>query len=86
MKQNRKSNFGEISASFGSIPWHLLGLVIVFAIMLFGIAKGIEKVNKFMMPAFFCLFLILAVRVFFLKGSVSGYSFLLKPNGVNLEM
>ena len=57
----------------------MLGLLIVFAIMLFGIAKGIEKVNKFMMPAFFCLFLILAVRVFFLEGSASGYSFLLKP-------
>ena len=79
MKTKSEEYFGEISASFGSIPWHLLGLVIVFAIMLFGIAKGIEKVNKFMMPAFFCLFLILAVRVFFLEGSASGYSFLLKP-------
>ena len=52
MKTKSEEYFGEISASFGSIPWHLLGLVIVFAIMLFGIAKGIEKVNKFMMPAF----------------------------------
>lgn len=71
--------FGELAVSFGSIPWHMAALFIAFFIMMFGIAKGIEKVNKFMMPAFFFLFLVLAVRVFFLEGASDGYSFLLKP-------
>lgn len=71
--------FGSIAVKFGSVPWHMAGLAIVFGIMLFGISKGIEKVNKFMMPAFFFLFLILAVRVFFLEGAEEGYAFLLKP-------
>lgn len=72
--------FGEIALNFGSVPWHMLALAIAFVIMVFGVSKGIEKVNKFMMPLFFALFLILAVRVFFLDGSDAGYQFLLKPD------
>lgn len=48
--------------------------------MSFGVSRGIEKVNKVMMPAFFVLFLFLAVRVFFLNGSGPGYSYLFKPD------
>ena len=80
LKTDSAQYFGSISGKFGSIPWHMIGLVLVFLVMLMGVAKGIEQVNKFMMPAFFFLFLILAVRVSFLSGSHSGYSFLLKPD------
>jgi NSS family neurotransmitter:Na+ symporter len=45
--------FGELSRDFGSIPWHLLGLFLVLLCMSFGVARGIEKVNRIMMPAFF---------------------------------
>lgn len=44
--------FGELSRDFGSIPWHLLGLFLVLLCMSFGVARGIEKVNRIMMPAF----------------------------------
>lgn len=85
MKTDSGEYFGKLSVSFGSIPWHMMGLFIVFVIMLFGISKGIEKVNKVMMPAFFFLFLILAVRVFFLEGSGAGYEFLMKPRWEQLK-
>lgn len=85
MKADSGEYFGELAVNFGSIPWHMLGLAIVFAIMLFGVSKGIEKVNKFMMPAFFCLFLVLMVRVFFLEGSSAGYEFLTKPDWSELK-
>ncbi len=71
--------FGAIASNFGSVSWHMLALAITFVIMVFGISQGIEKVNKFLMPLFFGLFLILAIRVFFLEGSEAGYYFLLKP-------
>ena len=48
--------------------------------MSFGVARGIEKVNRIMMPAFFVLFFFLAVRVAFLDGSAPGYSYLFKPD------
>ena len=72
--------FTALSRNFGSIPWHLLGLVLTLICMSFGIARGIEKVNKIMMPAFFVLFLFLAVRVSFLDGAAEGYSYLFKPD------
>lgn len=71
--------FGAIAGNFGSIGWHLAGLALTFGIMLMGVAKGIEKVNKFMMPAFFALFLILAIRVVTLEGALEGYKYLLLP-------
>lgn len=71
--------FNEICGDFGSISWHLTGLVLVFLLMILGVANGIEKINKIMMPLFFCLFLILAVRVAFLDGAAEGYLYMFKP-------
>lgn len=42
-------------------------------------ARGIEVTNKIMMPTFFVLFCILAVRVFILNGSKEGYEFMFNP-------
>ncbi|MEE0199683.1 MAG: sodium-dependent transporter [Muricomes sp.] len=72
--------FGALAQDFGSIPWHFLGLLIVLVCMSFGISHGIEKINKVMMPAFFILFIFLAVRVAMLPGSFSGYAYLFKPD------
>lgn len=80
MKSDAAQYFEEISGKFGSVPWHMAGLGLVCVIMILGVAKGIEKVNKYMMPAFFVLFLILVVRVFFLDGVMDGYQFLIKPD------
>lgn len=45
-----------------------------------GISSGIEKVNKVMMPAFFGLFIILAIRVATLPKAADGYTFLFKAD------
>lgn len=71
--------FGQIAGPFGSVSWHFAGLALTFIIMLMGISKGIEKVNKFMMPAFFGLFIILAIRVVTLPGAVAGFKYLFIP-------
>lgn len=71
--------FGSMCGNFGSLPWHVIGLGITFVIMAFGIANGIEKINKVMMPLFFLLFVVLAVRVAFLDGAEKGYGYLMKP-------
>ncbi len=71
--------FGSIAVSFGSIPWHFIGLFITALILLLGVSKGIEKVNKVMMPAFYILFLILLVRVLMLDGAMDGMNYLFVP-------
>ncbi len=71
--------FGALAGSFGSIGYHLLGLALLLVILSFGVSKGIEKANKVLMPIFFLLFLLLALRVFFLPGSMEGYKFMFIP-------
>lgn len=76
---NSGEYFGAICGNFGSLPWHMIGLAVCFLFMVLGIGKGIEKMNKIIMPIFFCLFIILAIRVGFLDGAVDGYKYLFKP-------
>lgn len=71
---------GQIAGPFGSITWHTIAIVATFLIMIAGVSSGIEKVNKFMMPTFFLLFIILAIRAFTLKGAGAGYEFLFKTD------
>ena len=72
--------FDTLAVSFGSIPWHLIAVGLTVAILIFGVESGIETISKFMMPAFFLLFLIIAIRVAFLPGAAAGYAYLLSPD------
>lgn len=71
--------FGQIVGNFGSITWHLLGLFMLLVILSLGVSEGIEKVNKVLMPTFFGLFLILAIRVAFIDGAMEGYKYMFIP-------
>lgn len=64
---------------FSVIPFHVAVICITLLTCITG-AKSIEKANKFMMPMFFVLFIILAVRVSFLPGAFDGYKFLFTPD------
>lgn len=79
MKGAPEVYFGQATGNFGSVPWHFVIVLSVSMILLTGVSKGIEKVSKVLMPLFFVLFLILAVRVSMLPGAADGYRFLLIP-------
>lgn len=72
--------FEQLAVSFGSVPWHFIVIAATVAILVLGVAAGIEKISKFMMPAFYIFFLIIAVRVAFLPGAMEGYLYLLRPD------
>ena len=74
------SEFNETAVSFGNIGWHLIALAITFAIMIYGIASGIEKANKIMMPLFFVMFVGMAVYIATLPGASEGYKYLTNPD------
>lgn len=63
---------------FSVVPFHIITVVGTLLTLLLG-ADSIEKSNKVMMPIFFLIFVILAIRVAFLPGSVEGYKFLFSP-------
>ena len=76
--------FSQAAGSFGSLGWHVLVVALVTAALLTGVIKGIEKTSKVLMPLFFLLFLVLAVRVALLPGAGEGYKFLFIPKWESL--
>lgn len=76
--------FGMTASAWGNNGWLIVALVITLLIMAFGVANGIEKVNKIMMPVLFCLFLLLGIYILTLPGSGEGYKYIftLKPEGL----
>lgn len=63
---------------YSVIPYHLIIVVGTLLTLTLG-ADSIEKTNKIMMPLFFILFVILAIRVAFLPGAAEGYKFMFFP-------
>lgn len=63
---------------FSVVPYHLIVVIGTLLTLTLG-AESIEKTNKIMMPLFFILFIILAVRVALLPGAIEGYKFLFTP-------
>lgn len=68
---------------YSVIPFHIIVVVGTLFTLFFG-AKSIEKTNKIMMPLFFVLFAILAVRVCMLDGAFEGYKFIFMADFVKL--
>ena len=67
------------TTEFSVVPFHVIVVVVTLLTLLLG-AKSIEKTNKIMMPVFFIIFVVLAVRVAFLDGASAGYAFMFKPD------
>lgn len=65
-------------ADYAVMPFHAVVVVGTLLTLLLG-AKSIEKSNKIMMPLFFIIFAVLAVRVAFLPGAVDGYRYMFSP-------
>ena len=71
--------FASFSAQpYSVVPYHIIVVVGTLLTLFLG-AHSIEKSNKVMMPLFFLIFVVLAVRVAFLPGAGVGYSFMFAP-------
>lgn len=84
LTEDAAAYFAEAAGNFGSVPWHVLVIAAAALLLMFGATKGIEKINKVLMPSFFILFALLAVRVAFLPGADAGYRFLFVPHWEDL--
>jgi len=67
------------TTEYSVVPFHIIVVIGTLLTLLLG-AKSIEKSNKIMMPVFFIIFIVLAVRVSFLPGAVEGYKFMFTPD------
>lgn len=83
-----KEYFAQSAGDFGSLPWHIIIIILTVGILIRGSIALIERINKFLIPIFFLLFAFLAIRVSFLEGAEAGYAFLFVPKWkalLNLE-
>ena len=77
--------FDSFSAhGYSVIPFHIIVVVGTLLTLLLG-AKSIERSNKIMMPLFFIIFVVLAIRTAFLPGAIEGYKFMFTPDWEKLK-
>ncbi|AUM63382.1 hypothetical protein C0R09_01775 [Brevibacillus laterosporus] len=73
--------FGQtISDSWLVLSVQFLFMMITILVVSRGVSNGIEKANKYMMPALFLIFIALIVRSVTLPGAWEGITFFLQPN------
>ena len=75
---------GFSTTAFSVVPYHIIVVAVTLLTLFLG-ASSIEKTNKIMMPLFFLIFLVLAVRVAFLPNALDGYKFMLIPRWEHLK-
>ena len=76
--------FADTATKFGNNLWLIIAVIVTVVIMAFGIASGIERANKIMMPLLFVLFLGLGIYIFTLPGATNGYKYIftINPKGL----
>lgn len=82
-------NYPELFGMVTNTPWiTFLGLAIFtlinVVVITLGVQKGIERVNKYLMPLLFIFFIILVVRAVTLDGAMEGIRFFLAPDFSNI--
>ncbi|NMB14395.1 MAG: sodium-dependent transporter, partial [Gallicola sp.] len=79
MTVNTEQWFASFSMEgYSVMPFHIIVVLATLLTLYLG-AKSIEKSNKIMMPLFFVIFVILAIRVSMLPNAAEGYRFMFIP-------
>ena len=71
---------GYVAQPYQPMLWFLLFIGITFAVVLFGVEKGIEKCSKIMMPFLVLLSIVVAIFVVCQPGAMEGVAYYLKPD------
>lgn len=63
-----------------TVGFHCLFLLLATGVLFFGVRKGIERANKWMMPLLFGLLILLVIKGVTMPSAAKGLSFLLAPD------
>lgn len=74
------SYFEQITTGVSPIVYHLVFMMVVITIVMYGVEKGIERASLILMPVLFLIVGGLAVWAATLVGSGEGYAFYLAPS------
>ena len=68
-----------------NIFWMALTVIVGFAVVSFGLQKGLERISKWMMAALLGLIVVLAIHSLTLQGGLEGVKFYLLPSMTQVE-
>lgn len=77
---NFEQYFSSFAGNAESIVWHFIAVLISIGVISLGVIKGIEKINKVVMPLMFMIFFGLMIRSLTLPGAMEGVKYLLNPD------
>ncbi len=77
---NHELLFSQFTESKEAILWTLFAVLITLTIVLSGVAKGIEKLNKIAIPVLMLIFMLMIIRAMTLEGSMAGVMYLINPD------
>ncbi len=80
MGTDPSSAFYALAGQPKSVFWQALAIACTGGILIFGIAKGIERASKLLMPLLLLLLLVLLFRSLTLPGAMEGLKYLLVPD------
>ncbi len=72
--------FNSFAGTSSSIFFNFIAIAITLIIVYIGVTKGIENINKIIMPALFIIFILLAIRSLTLPNAMEGVKYLLTPD------
>ncbi len=72
--------FSSFSSGVQPIAWQGVAMLITAGVVVLGVAGGIEKFNKVLIPGLVILLIVLMIRALTLPGASGGVSFFLKPD------
>ena len=79
--------FGEFISNSASVEfWFILFSVITLLVVFFGVAKGVERVSKFVMPLLIVIAVLIAGYSITCPGAEAGVKYMLIPNFKNFSM
>nr|WP_207729582.1 sodium-dependent transporter [Clostridium chrysemydis] len=79
-KINTASYFDSFIGTPHTLIFNFIAIMITLLIVFLGVTKGIEKINKIIMPGLFVIFIILAIRSLTLPNAMEGVKYLLRPD------
>lgn len=74
-----------ISSSFEPILWHLVFMAATCFIVIKGVAAGIEKFSKILLPALFILIIVIVIRSVTLEGGMAGIKYFFVPDWSDID-
>lgn len=79
------NTFNQTASSFSNNKWIIVAGVISLMIMSLGIANGIERINKILMPILFFLLLGLGIYIYHQPNAINGYQYIftIDPNKIS---